>query len=72
MPERWALLSAALAFLPTLIGYRPLAFGSGVEVDESSPGAVVAHVCHQFAEVRARVCGDLVAGVAQVVKVSAG
>jgi hypothetical protein len=43
-----------------------------VEVDLGSSGAVVAHVRHQFAEVRARVCGKLVARMAQVVKVNAG
>jgi hypothetical protein len=52
--------------LADLIGYRPLALSGRVKVDESGPRAVVAHVFHQFAEARARVCGELVAGMAQV------
>jgi hypothetical protein len=32
----------------------------------------VAHVLHQFAEARARVGGELAAGMAQVVKMNAG
>jgi hypothetical protein len=55
-----------LGVLADLIGYRPLAPGGRVQVDESGPRAVVAHVFHQLAEVRARVCGELVAGMAQV------
>jgi hypothetical protein len=43
-----------------------------VEIDQGSSGAAVAHVRDQFAEVRARVCGKLVASMAQVVKVNAG
>ena len=61
-----------MAFLPTPIGYGPLAFGGRMEVDECGPRAVVAHVLHQFAEARARVSRELVAGMAQVVKVNAG
>ena len=45
---------------------------SADEVDERGPRAVVAHVVHQFAEVRARVCGKLVTGMAQIVEVDAG
>jgi hypothetical protein len=39
-----------------------------MQVDQGGASAVVAHVRHQFAKVRARVCGELAAGMAQVVK----
>jgi hypothetical protein len=58
--------------LADLIGYRPLTLSGCVKVDESGPCAVVAHVFHQFAEARGRICGELVAGMAQVMKVNAG
>jgi hypothetical protein len=59
--------------IPTdLIGYRPLTLCECVKIDERGPRAVVAHVFHQFAEACARVGGELVAGMAQVVKVNAG
>jgi hypothetical protein len=61
-----------LGVLADTIGYGPLAFGGHVKVDESGPCAVVSRVLHQFAEARARVGGELVAGMAQVVKVNAG
>jgi hypothetical protein len=66
------LTKRCLGVLADLIGYSPLAFGGHVEVDERGPRAVVAHVLHQFAKARARVGGELVAGMAQVVKVNAG
>ena len=60
-----------LGVLADLIGYGPLAVGGRMEVDESGPRAVVAHVLHQFAEARARVSRELVAGMAQIVKMNA-
>ena len=43
-----------------------------MQVDQRGPGAVVAHTFHQLTRVRARVGGEDVAGVPQVVKVGAG
>lgn len=60
-----------LGVLADLIGYGPLAFGGHVKVDESGPRAVVARMLDQFAEARARVSRELVAGRAQIVKVNA-
>jgi hypothetical protein len=42
-----------------------------VQVDERGALAVVAHPGHEFLEIRARVGGDLVPSVPQVVKVDA-
>ena len=56
-----------LGVLADLMGYRPLALSGRVKVDESGSRAVMPHVFHQLAEARARVCGELVAGMAQIV-----
>jgi hypothetical protein len=61
-----------LGVLADLIGYRPLTPSGRVKVDESGHRAVVAHMFHQLAKVRARVCGELVAGMAQIMKVGRG
>ena len=42
-----------------------------MQVDERGPGAVVAHALHQLTRVRARVGGELVSGMAKIVKVDA-
>ena len=49
-----------------------MALSGCVLINEGGPHTVVAHVFHQLAEARARVCGELVAGMAQIVKVDAG
>ena len=61
-----------LGVLADAIGYGPLAFGVRVKVDESGPRAVVAHVFHQFAEARGCAGGELIAGMAQTMRVGRG
>ena len=53
------------------VGQGPLACRRRVQVDQRGPLAVVPHPDHEFFEVRARVGGELVPGVLQVMKVNA-
>ena len=58
-------------YLPDRIGQLALPFVRGVQVDQRGPLAVMAHPDHQFPGVRARVGGELVAGMTRVVNVDA-
>ena len=62
-------------FSPSGIAYGvrqgPLSRRRRVQVDERGAFGVVPHPHHEFPEVRARVGGELVPGVPQVVKVNA-
>ena len=42
-----------------------------MQVDQCRPAAGVAHAFHQLTKVGARVCGQLVAGMAQVIQMNA-
>jgi hypothetical protein len=63
-------------FGPSGLGYRvgqgALTCSGGVQVDQRGTRAVVAHPRHEFIGVRARVSGELVAGMPQVVTADTG
>ena len=54
------------------IGELPLPFVGRVPVDQRGPDAAVANAVHQLAQARARVGGQGVPGMTQVVEVDAG
>jgi hypothetical protein len=67
---RW--LERGLGALTDLVGDEPVTVGGAVLVDQRGAGRGVAHAVHQFAEGRARLTGQRVAGMAKVVEVEAG
>ena len=65
-------LQLGLSALADLVSDDLVSLRGTVLVDQRGPGRGVAHAVHEFAERRARLTGQDVAGMAKVVEVEAG